>query len=217
MSKKRGNNEGSIVKRKDGLWMAQVTIGRDPETGKPKRAYFYGKTRAEAADQLTKALSDLSRGSFVAPQKVTLSQWLDIWLQEYKQSAVRPRTYDSYEFLIHTYINPTLGHVPLKDLRPEQLQHLYNEKLKGGLSARTVRLTHTVLHGALEQAVRNNLVVRNVTDVASPPKVVKREIQPMTEGQVAQLLAAIRGDRLFPAIYLGLATGVRCGELLALR
>src|SRR5688500_15445936 len=67
MPKKRGNNEGTIVRRKDGRWMASITIGRNPETGKPKRAYFYGKTRQEASDQMAHALSDLGRGAFVAP------------------------------------------------------------------------------------------------------------------------------------------------------
>jgi integrase len=71
MPKKRGNNEGTIVRRKDGRWMASITIGRDPTTGKLKRAYFYGKTRQEAADQLARALGDLSRRSFVAPHKLT--------------------------------------------------------------------------------------------------------------------------------------------------
>src|SRR5262245_56303826 len=72
MAKKRGNNEGSITKRKNGLWMAQITVGRDPATGKPKRATFYGKTRQEVADKLTKALREQQQGTFVAPHKLTL-------------------------------------------------------------------------------------------------------------------------------------------------
>jgi integrase len=80
--KRRGNKEGSVMRRKDGRWMAQMTIGRDPATGKLKRTYFYGKTRQEAADQLAKALSDVSRGSFVAPHKIlnrTTRHWYT-WL-----------------------------------------------------------------------------------------------------------------------------------------
>jgi hypothetical protein len=93
MAKKRGNHEGSIVKRSDGRWMAEMTIGRDPTTGKLRRPYFYGKTRQQAADQLAKALDDLSRGSFVAPHKATVGQWLETWLYEYKQPKVRPLTF----------------------------------------------------------------------------------------------------------------------------
>jgi len=76
MAKKRGNNEGSITRRPDGRWMAQVTIGRDPATGKPRRATFYGTTRQEVADKLTKALRDKQQGTFVAPHKLTLGKWL---------------------------------------------------------------------------------------------------------------------------------------------
>ena len=77
MAKKRGNNEGSITRRKNGLWMAQVTIGRDPQTGKLKRATFYAKTRQAAAEQLAKALREQQQGTFVAPHKLTLGEWLD--------------------------------------------------------------------------------------------------------------------------------------------
>ena len=77
MAKKRGNNEGCITRRKDGLWMAQITIGRDSATGKPKRATFYGKTRQEVADKLTKALRERQQGTFVAPHKLTLGNgWI---------------------------------------------------------------------------------------------------------------------------------------------
>ena len=94
MAKKRGNNEGSITRRPDGRWMAQVTIGRDPETGKSRRATFYGKTRQDVADKLTKALRDKQQGTFVAPHKLTLGEWLDTWLWEYNKPRIRPMTFD---------------------------------------------------------------------------------------------------------------------------
>jgi hypothetical protein len=72
MAKKRGNNEGSITKRKDGLWQAAITIGRDPTTGKPKRATFYAKTRKEAADKLNKAQHEKAQGTLVTPHRLTV-------------------------------------------------------------------------------------------------------------------------------------------------
>src|SRR5215467_3296932 len=96
MAKKRGNNEGSITRRKNGLWMAQVTIGRDAKTGKPKRATFYGKTRQEVADKLTKALRERQQGTFVAPHKLTLGEWLDTWLWDYKRPGIRAATLTNY-------------------------------------------------------------------------------------------------------------------------
>src|SRR5215467_6680579 len=132
MAKKRGNNEGSITRRPDGRWMAQVTIGRDPATGKPKRATFYGKTRQEVADKLAKALREKQQGTFVAPHKMALSTWLDTWLQDYKQPKLRPSTFDSYEMLIRCHLKPALGHIHLRDLRPEHLQHFYNAEVQQG-------------------------------------------------------------------------------------
>jgi integrase len=95
MPKKRGNNEGSIT-RKDGRYLARISIGRDPGTGKLKRVCFYGKTCKEVADQMARTLGDLNRGSFVEPHKLTLGEWLDTWLQDYKAPSVRPVTFDSY-------------------------------------------------------------------------------------------------------------------------
>ena len=130
MAKKRGNNEGSITRRPDGRWMAQVTIGRDPATGKPRRATFYGKTRQDVADKLTKALRDKQQGTFVAPHKLTLGEWLQTWLWEYKQPTLRPLSFDHYETVIRRYLKPALGHIPLQDLRPEHVQRYYNEQVQ---------------------------------------------------------------------------------------
>src|SRR5215831_8347613 len=157
MAKKRGNNEGSITRRPDGRWMAQVTIGRDPATGKPKRATFYGKTRQEVADKLTKALRDKQQGTFVAPHKLTLGEWLDTWLWEYQKPRLRPSTFDTYEILVRHHLKPALGHIALQDVRPEHLQHYYNEKRQQGLGAKTVHLHHTTLAHALARAEKNHL------------------------------------------------------------
>src|SRR5262245_47597403 len=114
MAKKRGNNEGTIVRRTDGRWMASLTIGRQPETGKLKRVWFYGKTRKEAADQLAKALHDREQGALVTPHKITVGEWLDRWLWEYKKPRLRPTTFDNYEMLVRRHLKPGLGHLPLK-------------------------------------------------------------------------------------------------------
>jgi integrase len=218
MAKKRGNNEGSITRRKDGLWMAQVTIGRDPQTGKPKRATFYGKTRQEVADKLTKALREKQQGTFVVPHKLTLGEWLDTWLQEYKKPKLRPSTFDSYEMLIRCHLKPALGHIPLRDLRPEHLQHFYNAEVQRGASARTVRYCHTLLYGALAHAEKHQLVARNVSKLTERPRAVRKEMHTLTLDQlIEKLLPAIAQDRLFAAIFLGFGTGLRRGEVLALR
>jgi integrase len=217
MPKKRGNNEGSITRRKDGRFMARITIGRNPATGKLQRVCFYGKTRKAVADQMAQALGDLGRGAFVAPHKLTLGVWLDTWLRDYKAPSIRPATLDSYAMMIRCHLKPALGHIALKDLRPDQVQRLYNDKRDARLSSRTVRYLHMILHGALQQAMKNQLVMRNVSEATTPPARKTRKMRPLTLAQVNQFLAAVKEDRLFPAIFLALGTGLRRGELLALR
>src|SRR5262245_11469274 len=139
MVKKRGNNEGTIARRKDGRWMAQMTLGHDPATGKLQRATFYGKTRQEVADKLTKAWHEHQQGAFVAPHKLTLGAWLDTWLWEYKRPRIRPSTLDSYDIIIRRHVAPALGHIALRDVRPDHLQRYYNEKAQQGLAASTIK------------------------------------------------------------------------------
>ena len=210
--------KGSITKRKDGLWQAAITIGRDPATGKLKRATFYAKTRQEAADKLTKALRDTVQGIFVAPHKLTLGEWLNTWLWEYKRPKLRSNTLDSYIEKVRTHLQPGLGHIPLKDLRPDQVQHFYNERRQHGLSTRTIRYCHTLLHGALAQAEKNQLVARNIATLVEPPRKERKEMQTLTLDQVTTtLLPTLEQDRLGAAIFLAFGTGLRRGELLGLR
>ncbi|ADQ06535.1 hypothetical protein Calhy_0799 [Caldicellulosiruptor hydrothermalis 108] len=153
-TKKRGNNEGSIYRRKDGLWCGQITIGRD-ENGRQKKQYFYGKTRQEVADKIAKALNDLANGIYVDPARMLLKDWLNTWLWEYKKQTLRPSTFQDYESLINNHIIPSIGHYKLKDLRPEHLQALYNSKYESGLSLSTIKHIYVILHSSLDQALKN--------------------------------------------------------------
>lgn len=214
--KKRGAGEGSISQRPDGRWMAQMTIGRKAD-GKPRRLTFYGKTRREAADKLTAALGDARKGTLVEPNQMTVAQWLTIWLEEYKKNRIKPTTWDSYEVQVRRHLITALGGMRLKDLRAEHLQRLYNEKLSAGLKPRSVRYIHHVIHSALDQAVKNQLVASNVGEAVELPADKRFEIKPLSLEETKQLLASTKEDRLYPAILLEFSTGLRRGELLALR
>jgi len=216
MAKKRGNNEGSIFKRNDGKWCSQLTVGKNLD-GSPKRKYFYGKTRQEVSQKMNKAINSLMTGSFVDSSSITVAEWLHIWLFEYKRNSVRPSTFDSYETLSRVHICPALGIIKLKDLRPEHLQNFYNEKFQSGLSTRTIKYLHTIMHAALKQAIKNNLVVRNVSEATTLPKQKKSEIKILSIQEQTKFINALDGDRLKAAFILALSTGVRQGELLALR
>jgi integrase len=162
-------------------------------------------------------MSDIKRGSFITPHKLTVGQWLTTWLDDYARPKVRPLTFDSYHTMVHRHLIPAIGGIAMQALRPDQIQHLYNAKREKGLAGGTICSLHTVLHAALKQAVRTGLVMRNASDACTLPRKKPRAIQPLTLEQAQQLLSATKHNRLFPAIYLELGTGLRRGEILGLR
>jgi integrase len=223
MTRKRGNNEGTISRRKDGRWCAAITIGYD-ENNKQKRQFFYGKTRQEVAEKLNKAINDIANGLFVEPNKVTVSEWFDVWLFEYKKPSVRATTYESYEYLNRIHIKPSIGHVYLKDLKPEHLQKFYNDKVyekgsdkKGKISAKTIKNMHNVIHSALNQAVINNLIIRNVSDAVVLPKYDKKQIRVLTLDEQRKFVNIIENEKHKVAFLMALGTGLRLGEVSALK
>lgn len=212
---RRGKGEGSIRHRPDGRWEARLVIGWTAD-GKPKRISKYFKTRKEAQLWLVRTVHEREIGTFVEPHKLTVAEWLSFWLNEYKRLDLRPTTWGSYEQTVRTHIKPTIGHICLRDLRSEHLQRLYNEKLAAGLSARTVRYIHQVIHGALEQALENGLVARNVSEATRLPRLAKREIRALTPEEQERFVEVLEQDRLGAAFKVLLGTGLRRGELLGL-
>jgi integrase len=124
-------------------------------------------------------------------------------------------SYVKYRRLIH--ILPVLGHMQLQKLSPQKMQSFYKQKSEEGLSPKMVHSIHGVLHKALGNAVRWKLVSSNVCDLLSPPRLVKQEIQPLTADQARRLVEAARGHRIEAVLVLAITTGLRRGELLALR
>jgi integrase len=215
VAKKRGNGEGGITRhKKSGLYMARYTV--QTATG-PKRKTVYGKTRAEAAEKLTKAMADRDGGLIFEGENRTLSAYLDGWLNGPAKGSVKPSTFESYERMIRNHIKPALGHRKLKALAPDHVQYFYQSKLDAGLAPGTVRLMHGILHKALEQAVKWGTVPRNVCKSTTPPKPDSEEIKPLDSEQARRLLKAASGDRLEALYVLAVTAGLRIGELLGLR
>jgi Site-specific recombinase XerD len=223
MPSRRGNGEGSIFKRNDGKWCGVVTNGRDKE-GRLNRQYVYGKSRQEVADKILKMQHEIKTGTYIEPTKVKVGEWLDLWLQEYMKPSLRPTTFGSYEHIIRTHIKPELGDIILKDLRPEHLQKLYNEKFRkgrvdgtGGLSAKYVRYIHNLVHESLDQAIKNQLIARNVSEATTLPRQEKKEIRVLSVEEQRRFTEVLENDPWGSAIKLDLASGLRLGELLALK
>ncbi len=180
------------------------------------RKSYYGKTRQEAAQKLNEGRHNVQKGLPVLNERQTLAQFLATWL-EMKRHKVKPSTWQRYHDLARLHIAPEVGRVPIARLTAQQVQALYDKKLSEGLSPTTVHHLHTVLHGALGNAIKKGLVAYNVTDRVDAPRIRHTEMQTLSESQANQLLEAARGNR-FEALYrLALETGMRQGELLALK
>ncbi len=212
--KRRGNNEGSITRRKDGRWMGRYTI--QTATG-PKQKAIYGKTRAEVAEKLTKAMADRDGGLYFEAENLSVSEFLRRWLNDSVRGSVRASTHASYRRQVERYIVPAIGHMKLKKLTPAHVQGLYRSMLDRGLSTRTVQYTHAVLRRAMKQATRWGMIPRNPCDDADAPKVQREEIRPLDQEQTRRLLRAAEGERHEALYVLAVHTGMRPGELLALK
>jgi integrase len=215
LSKKRGNGEGSVYRRKDGRWVGQYTVYT---TKGPKYRYIYGKTRAAVAEKLTKAMADRDGGFVFDAGNVSLGEYLDRWLTDSLKGTVRASTCERHEVNVRVHINPSLGRLSLKGLTPAHVRGLYREKLDAGLAPATVRKIHSTLHKALSQAVADGVVPRNAADVQAP-RPAPKEMRPLSEDEARTFLEVARtcGDR-FEALYLlAITTGLRRGELLGLR
>ena len=214
-TQRRGKGEGSITRLADGRWQARVDLGY--EGGKRVRKAFYGKTRKEVQEKLTTALHDHQRGLPLPDERQTVGQFLTDWLDNTARHTLRPTSYDGYADLVHHHLVPALGRVPLAKLTPQQIAACYGDLLAKGLAARTVQYAHAVLHRALDQAVRWNLVARNPTDAVDAPRPQRKEITVFNAEQAQQFLDAAQDDRLHALYVLALMTGMRQGELLGPR
>jgi integrase len=208
---KRGNNAGSVYRRKsNGRWEGFVTLA---DGG---RKYFYGKTQKEVQDKVNEALYEQQRGMLATGPDTKLQEYLESWLEDTHKPVVRLTTYINYRKLVNNYLIPGLGKVRLQKLTPQQVQAFYSKKIKEGLSPKTVNNIHGLLHKALDNAVRWNLVPRNVCDAVTPPRVPHKEKTVLTLEQAHTLLEQVKTHKLEALLTLALITGMRRGELLGL-
>jgi len=213
---KRGQGEGSISKREDGTWWARITVGRTPD-GKQKRKAFYGKTRAEVQKKMTAALAEINTtGGFIDESRMTFGHWLDIWLNEYKKHEIKPTTYVNYRVRVENHIKPSIGHYKLKDLRVDTIQTMINGLNAKGLSSSTVGGAFKTMFGALEQAVDNGLLHKNVAAKVTLPTIQKKSIRVFTLEEQARFVGAAKDTYMGEVFLLDLGTGLRIGEILGL-
>ena len=216
MAKRRANNEGSITKLKDGRYQGRVTTGYK-DNGNPIRKSVYGKSEEEVILKLTELKYKVQTGTYTEPSKVTVGQWLDDWLKDYMKPSLRPTTYANYETQIRVHIKPAIGKVKLLKLQTGHLQRLYNNKTAEKKSPKTVKNIHNVIHAALHQARQENLIINNPADAVKLPKMNKKEMATLDSESMKKFLAIAAESKYYAAYLLALSTGLRRGELLALR
>ncbi|MFC1943440.1 tyrosine-type recombinase/integrase [Chloroflexota bacterium] len=209
--------KGMIIKRGDS-YRIKVSLGKDSTTGKYLSHYETVNGNKKAAEKrLNELIHQHETGTFVRPGKATLSEYLLSWLNDYCKPNLSPRTHELYSYICNKHILPTLGSMLLFELKPQQLQRLYADKLASGLSGRTVQIIHVTLHKALKNAVKTGQLIRNVVDAVDSPKIQRREMHVMSETDLHIFLEYAKDTPNYALFYTSLFTGMRRAELLALR
>jgi integrase len=215
MTKRRGNREASIFKRKDGRWVGQISLPGDGR-GKRRRKVVYDRTREEVRLKILDAQEIIQRGAQLTPDRMTVADLMSSWLKQ-RRHEIRWQTWRRYESNFRMHIEPIIGNIRLAKLRPEHLRNLYAEKIDEGLSSTTVRHIHAVIRAAFRQAERDEIITRNVCRMVDPPRAVQFEIMPLSPSEARTLREAARGH-VDEALYvLALTTGMRQAEILGLR
>ncbi|GAA6525039.1 site-specific integrase [Intrasporangium sp. DVR] len=212
---RRANGEGSIYQRQDGRWTGAVYVyNRD---GGRQRRQVYGKTRAEASAKVTELLGLNQKHIPAAPIAVTVQDFGTGWVSRLGTSGLKPATVSNYAWVLNRYVYPRLGRVRLVTLSPQHVRDLLTSVADMGVSARTVQLTRAVLRSMLADAERDQLVHRNVAALVKGPRVERQEVVPWTPEEAHRFLASLEDHRLHALFAVGVALGLRKGELLALR
>lgn len=218
---------GSIRERSPGSFELRYSLGTDAATGKRRMANVTVRSsRKDAEKELRRLLRSLDSGDHVDPNRITIREWLATWLATVRQE-ISPKTHEGYTEIVSHFLAPALGNLQLAKLAPAHIQAFYNTLAEGGrrdgkpggLSPQTRRHIHRILSSALTRAVEQQLLARNPAEVFRRrlPKIERQEMSTLTADQSARLLDAIRHRRVYWPVLVALATGMRRGEILALR
>lgn len=209
---------GQIVGRGRRRWLVRVFLGRDRET---RRRRYHNRTvhgtARRAQEYLTKMLRERDLGRGLEGSEITLNEYLDRWFTNAARPKLRDKSYRSYESLLRRYVRPSIGERILSAITPLDVQSAYQKMIDRGLSARTVRYTHSVLRSAIRQAIRWRLLAQDPTDGAQLPRLRRREMRVLGAEQSRAFLSAALKTHDGPVFAIALTTGMRPSEYLALK
>lgn len=229
-ARRTAQGNGTIRKRSDDSWEGRYTIGRDPGTGKQVQKSVYGKTQSEVRKKLNDIISQIDNGLYIEPTKMTVAQWLDAWLKDYTGN-LKDGTKKVYVDNTNLHIKPALGAVKLDKLTSHQIQKFYNDLSKNGriiqkyqrkaapsgLSPKTVKNIHGILHKALKQAAIMNYIRANPADNCILPKIERKEMSVLQEDEIAQFIKTAKDHKHCVLYSTLLFCGLRRGEVLGLK
>jgi integrase len=208
---------GTIKSRSPGSYRIRYSLGRDPVSGRRKFATATVRgTRKEAEQELVRLLRTVHTGEHVDPSRMTVGEWLGLWVNS-TRAEVSPKTHERYAEIVRCYLVPGLGGIRLQRLAASDIQRAYNSFTRSP-SPRTRRHIHRILKSALARAVEQQALMRNPADALKRlPKVEPKPIAALTVEQSTQLLKALSHTTVYWPVLIALATGMRRGEILALR
>lgn len=212
---RRANGEGSISRDPKGGWVGRATVGYDSK-GRAVRKAFRARTRAEAGRRLLEFQSLRANGLANLDSHTTLGEWFVRWLDDTVKPSVRRSTFRAYEANVRRHLIPSLGRLTLAKLTPAHVRRFMAERLEQGLSPRSVQFMRANLRAAVQQAVIDGLIGRNVVDLVKAPSVPRFEVEPLTPEQLRAFLEGVRDDRLEALFVCAVSLGLRQGELLGL-
>jgi len=216
--------KGSVSKKGNKYYYA-LYRGRDKDTGKKKYVTSKGfRTKQEAEHALAIELGAIARDEYVLPDKMTFSQYVYQWLESYGVMNLKQTTLEGYYKYFENHILPNIGEIPIQVLKPFHLQTLYHKLLtkgrvdgKGGLSGKTVGQVHRIISKALNDAVKLEVVSRNVAKKITPPKAKKYEVKVVSLEDIPRFLELYENNKVYIAVVLALNLGLRRGEVLGLQ
>ena len=213
--------DGSIIQRSRGVWEVQLSLGRDPATGKYRRVSRTVRgSKADARRVRDQLRGEHESGLRLDAEQMDLAAYLDDWIGNREASGeLAHATIENYRRYTKTWIDPFLGKSLLRDIRPYAVESWHREARKAGATPRTLQAAHKVLKQALRDAMRNELILSNPCDAVKTPKAEAKKRGYLEVGELRRMLAALdaEGESAFSiAVRLGISTGARRGEVLGL-
>ena len=228
MAKRRPAGDGMVRKREDGRWEGRIVVGHR-ENGEPLFRHVYAKTQKALLDKLHRNIECYRDVELTEDSRMTLGEWLDHWITEYKEGTIRPGTLANYRRYIELYIKPQLGDKQISLITQQDVQRMYRRLKKNGrvrehpeldyqLSDATVCHIHLVMHSAMKDAVQAHVIPRNPTEGTTAPKPNYKPKRILTRPELDAFLEVVERDDVWRDFFqVELMTGLRRGEICGLQ